>query len=94
MSLSYHLLQNQTHKELEATRQYLVENLGKGFIDPSQAPFAALTLFVKKPNRGLQFCVDYCKLNALTHKDRYPLLLIDEMLARLSKAKIFMKLDI
>jgi hypothetical protein len=37
-SLSYHPLRNQTREELEATRQYLVENLGKGFIDPSQAP--------------------------------------------------------
>jgi hypothetical protein len=76
------------------TRQYLVENLRKGFIDPSQAPFVALTLFVKKPNRGLQFCVNYYKLNALTCKDQYLLPLINEMLARLSQAKIFTKLDI
>jgi hypothetical protein len=54
----------------------------------------ALILFVKKPNKGLQFCINYCKLNSLTYKDQYPLLLIKETLTRLSKARIFMKLNI
>jgi hypothetical protein len=48
----------------------------------------------RKPGGGLRFCVDYRKLNALTKKDRYPLPLIDEILQRLTKAKIFTKLDI
>ena len=43
---------------------------------------------------GLQFCVDYRKLNSITHKDRYPLPLIDEVLERISHAKVFTKLDI
>jgi hypothetical protein len=51
-------------------------------------------LFVKKPSGGLRFYIDYQKLNALTRKDRYPLPLIDETLARISSAKIFTKLDI
>ena len=51
-------------------------------------------LFVKKPSGGLRFYIDYRKLNALTRKDRYPLPLIDETLARISSAKIFTKLDI
>jgi transposase InsO family protein len=45
-------------------------------------------------NGKYRFCVDYRKLNALTTKDRYPLPLIDELLERLSKARIFTKLDI
>ena len=48
----------------------------------------------RKTDGGLRFCVDYRKLNALTKKDRYPLPLIDESLERLSKAKVFTKLDI
>ena len=71
-----------------------MENLSKGFIDTSQAPFASPILFVRKANGGLRFCIDYRKLNAVTRKDRYPLPLIDETLAHLSKAKIFTKLDI
>jgi len=71
-----------------------VEHLDKGFIEPSQAPFAAPILFVRKANGGLQFCIDFRKLNAITRKDRYPLPLLKETLARLSKAKVFTKLDI
>ncbi len=75
-------------------KQYLIDNLSKGFIIDSQAPFAAPILFVRKANGGLRFYVDYHKLNAITQKDRYPLPLIDETLARISKAHIFTKLDI
>jgi hypothetical protein len=93
-SLGYSPLYRQSTDELKATRQYLIDNLGKGFIEPGQAPFASPILFVKKANGSLRFCIDYRKLNAITRKDRYPLPLIDETLARLSRAKIFTKLDI
>lgn len=93
-SLGYSPLYHQSTDKLKATKQYLIDNLDKGFIEPSQAPFASPILFVKKPNGGLRFCIDYRKLNAITQKDRYPIPLIDETLARLSQAKIFTKLDI
>jgi Reverse transcriptase (RNA-dependent DNA polymerase) len=66
----------------------------KGFIVASAAGIASPVLFVRKPNGGLRFYVDYRKLNGLTKKDRYPLPLIDETLARLGHAKFFTKLDI
>jgi hypothetical protein len=81
-------------EELTAIRGYLYDNLEKGFIVESKAPFASPVLFVRKSDGSLRFCVDYRKLNALTKKNRYPLPLIDETLARLSKAKIFTNLDI
>lgn len=93
-SLGYSPLYHQSPTELQAVKQYLIDNLNKGFIEASQAPFASPILFVKKPNGSLRFCIDYRKLNALTRKDRYPLPLIDETLARISGAKIFTKLDI
>jgi hypothetical protein len=71
-----------------------VDNLSKGFISESQAPFAAPILFTQKANGGLRFCVDYRKLNAITWKDRYPIPLLEETLAYISGAKIFTKLDI
>jgi hypothetical protein len=80
--------------ELEATKKYLLENLDKGFITPSQSPFAAPVLFVRKSNGSLRFYIDYRKLNQITYKNRYPLSLINETLARISRAKIFIKLDI
>ena len=92
--IGYSPLYQQTAEELRELKRYLIENLDKGFIEASQAPFASPILFVKKPNGGLRFCIDYRKLNSLTRKDRYPLPLIDEVLARVSKAKIYTKLDI
>lgn len=83
-----------SREELEACRQYIIDNLRKGFIQSSNAPYASPVLFVKKPNGELRLCVDYRKLNALTRKDRYPLPLIEETLASLRSANIFTKLDV
>ena len=83
-----------TTEELIAIKEYLLENLHKGFIILSNTPFASLILFVSMPNRGLRFYIDYRKLNSIIKKDQYPLPLIDETFARITKAKIFTKLDI
>jgi predicted aspartyl protease len=92
--LGYSPLYKLSLEELEVSRQYIIDNLEKGFIDASQAPWAAPILFVKKKDGALRFCVDYRKLNAMTRKNRYPLPLIEETLARISGAKIFTKIDI
>lgn len=92
--LSHGPLYSQSNDELLAVRNYLRENLDKGFIEPSQAPFSSPILFVKKPDGQLRFCIDFRKLNQITRKDRYPLPLIDETLNRLNRAKVFTKLDI
>lgn len=93
--LRYSPLYKMSLDEAEACRKYIVENLAKGFIESSHAPWAAPVLFVPKPGgRGLRFCVDYRRLNAISRKDRYPLPLIDETMARIGQAKIFTKIDI
>ncbi len=81
-------------QELEKMREYLVENLKKGFIRPTDSPFSSPVLFVKKKDGSLRFCIDYRQLNALTKKDRYPLPLITETLDRLAESSIFTKLDV
>jgi hypothetical protein len=93
-NLSYSPLYRMTTEELLAVKEYLLENLYKGFIVPSSSFFASPVLFVAKPNSSLRFCVDYRKLNSLTKKDQHLLPLIDETLARIANAKIFTKLDI
>jgi hypothetical protein len=42
----------------------------------------------------MRLCVDYRGLNKVTIKNRYPIPLVSEMLNRLSKAKVFTKLDL
>jgi hypothetical protein len=81
-------------EELKTAKQYIQENLDKGFIILSQAPFALLILMVRKHNGALCLCVNYWKLNAITKKDQYLLPLINKLLEQLSKAKIFTKINI
>jgi Reverse transcriptase (RNA-dependent DNA polymerase) len=87
-------LYNISEDKLLVLRKFLDENLTKGFIRTSISPAVLLVLFAKKPGGGLRFCIDYYTLNAITIKNYYPLPLIQETLARLSKTKIYTKLDI
>ena len=87
-------LYKQSREELEAAREYVIDNLSKGFIGPSAAPYTSPILMARKPGGGLRFCVDYRKLNSITRKDRYPIPLVDELMERLSDAKVYTKLDI
>ena len=80
--------------ELQALREWLDENLSKGFIHTSSSPAGAPILFVKKPGGGLRLCVDYWGLNEGTIKSRYPLPLIRETLMRLSKVYYYTTLDV
>jgi hypothetical protein len=49
---------------------------------------------MNKKDGTLRLCVDYRGLNAMTVKDWTPLLLIGEALDRLSRAKVYTKLDV
>ena len=80
--------------EFKALKDYLEENLKKGFIRPSESPAAAPILFVKKKDGSLRLCVDYRGLNKITIKNRYPLPLIAELLDRLRQAKYYTKIDL
>src|SRR5450755_2931617 len=83
-----------TEEELEVLKEWLTDNLKKGYIKASSAPFASPILFVQKPSRGLRLYINFKKLNAITRKDRYPLLLLNEVLSRMSRAKVFIKFNI
>ena len=87
-------LYKMSREELEFSRQYIYDNIAKGFIVPSTVPFASPILVARKPDGSLRFCVDFRKLNAVTKKDGYPLPLIDELMQRVGQAKYFTKLDI
>jgi hypothetical protein len=73
--------------KLLVLRKTLTDLLNKGFIRVSNSPAAALVLFVRKPGKGLRFCVDYQGLNRMTKKDCYPLPLIYKTLRNISKAR-------
>lgn len=80
--------------ELTALKDYIDDNISKGWICTSSSSAGAPILFVKKKNSALRLCVDYRGLNKITKKDCYPIPLISELLDRPSKARIYSKLDL
>jgi len=66
----------------------------KGFIHKSSSPFVAPVLYAKKPDGGLQFCIEYRTINKKPLQHWYPLPLIWERLGRLGKFMISTKFDV
>jgi hypothetical protein len=80
--------------ELAELKVQLQDLLDKGFIRPSASPWGCPALFVKKKDNSLGLCVDYCPLNVVTIKNKYPLPRIDILFDQLAGAKIFSKIDL
>ncbi|KAI1006854.1 hypothetical protein K3495_g1365 [Podosphaera aphanis] len=59
-------------------QERVTELLDRNWIRASSSPGGAPVLFVKKPSRGLRFCVDYGSVTPTTQRDRYPLPLMKE----------------
>jgi len=55
---------------------------------------AALVFFIKKKDSSLQLVQDYRALNSMTVKNKYPLLLISELVLQLCRARYFTKLNV
>jgi len=80
--------------KLVALKEWLEENMSKGFIRQLSSPFVAPVLFAMKPDGGLQFYIDYRDINSKTIKNWYPLPLIRETLNLLRQARVHTKLDV
>jgi hypothetical protein len=92
--LSYRLIYPLLQTELVALKEFLKENLKKGFIRKSKSLASTPILFVPKKDRGLYLCIDYRSLNTVTIKNRYLLLLITEIIDRVTRANYFSKIDL
>ena len=87
-------LYQMSKEQLLVLRKTLTELLDNDFIRVSNLPAVAHVIFVKKPGRGLRFCIDYRRLNEISRKDGYPIPRIDETLRTIVAAKYISKVDV
>ena len=78
----------------EAFNTEIKEMEKQGVIEPSNSPWSAPIVQVKKADGLIRICIDYRKLNAITKTDPYPLPNIQETLDQLGSAKYFTALDL
>ena len=81
-------------QKIAAMKKYIKKHLGKSFIWPSYLAAASSILLIRKPGRGLRFCINYWALNAVIIKNKYPIPLISETLEKLTGAVKYTKLDV
>ena len=75
-------------------KEFLEENLAKGFIQESKSPISTPILFAPKKDGSLRFYIDYRGLNSIIVKNRYPLPLITKIIDYIIRAKYFSKIDL
>jgi len=83
-----------SHEELRELKVQFKELLTKGYIKPSKLPYGAPVLFVHKKDGTLRMRVDYRALDKVTVKNQYPLPQIDDLFYRLSRVKVFSRIDL
>jgi hypothetical protein len=66
-------LYSMSPKKLQVLKDYLEENLIRGFVKASTSSASCSVLFALKPSGGFPVCVDDLGINDLTMKTRCPL---------------------
>ena len=83
-----------SREEKEKVREFVEEQLRKGYIRPSKSPQTLPVFFVGKKNRKKIIVQDYQYLNKGTVKDNYLLSLISDLIDTVGMKKVFTKMDL
>ncbi|XP_042401280.1 uncharacterized protein LOC121991335 [Zingiber officinale] len=78
-------------EEIEKIVQVMLQ---VGIVRPSIIPYSSLVLLVQKKDKKWRICIDYPTLNKIIMKDKYPILIIDELLDELGGSSLFSKLNL
>jgi len=83
-----------SREEREEVREFVKEQLRKGYIRLSKSPQTAPVFFVGKKDGKKRMVQDYRYLNEWTIKNNYPLPLISDVLENIGTKKLFTKMDL
>ena len=83
-----------SREEREEVKEFVKEQLQKGYIRPSKSPQTAPVFFVGKKDRKKWMVQDYRYLNEWMIKNNYPLPLISDVLENIGTKKLFTKMDL
>lgn len=83
-----------SHKEREQVRDMVDEMINADIIRESVSEYASPVILVRKKDGNLRMCIDYRMLNSITVKERYPMPVIEDEIARLSGQAYFITLDL
>ncbi|CAH2108922.1 unnamed protein product [Euphydryas editha] len=78
----------------ELIRKEIDNMLELGVIEEAESEWASPIVLVPKKNGEPRFCVDYRKLNSVTRTDKYPLPLIDDLLASIKPNCVMSTIDL
>ena len=83
-----------SREEREEVREFVKEQLRKGYIRLSKSLQMAPVFFVEKKDSKKRMVQDYRYLNEWTIKNNYPLPLISDILENIRTKKLFTKMDL
>jgi len=83
-----------SREEREEVREFVREQLRKGYIRPSKLPQTVPVFFVGKKDEKKRMVQNYRYLNEWTVKNNYPLPLISDVLENIGTKKVFTKMDL
>ena len=83
-----------SREEKEKVREFMEEQLRKGYITPSKSPQTLPVFFVGKKDRKKRIVQNYQYLNKGTVKNNYLLLLISDLIDTMGIKKVFTKMDL